>query len=546
MPSVKATTSSSPRESATSLSWPAKVNIESLTPAIFLLVGFALVGVWQTPQRISADCAVSLQQAELLLDGATPYLDFVDTDRPLIAYLNVVPVWLARALGISPIVAFGGLVAALLLVSTLEIHFLLRQWRLGLPPAGRGLVLLAWIVSYFVVDWRGDAGGRDHLFILLYVPYLFLRVLRYRGGSVAAWFAVLLGAQAGIGAALKPLFLLLAVNVELVLLFTTRRRRMLMKTENAALLGVVAAYMAHWLLVPVAMREAFYGRWQPLLSYGYRVYGMSYLEVARSVFESPISMLGVAAAVAATVLCVRGTARLRHHLVVLAALADMALLTIFLQQQGQSGHHVPLEVAGLMCFAVLFAEGNWQWSGSQAPTARVYGAWAAGGLLLALFLAAWLVQRKDEPDTPAVAAIGKVVRERSRPGDRVLVVATTAEPAYPLLLQTGRRPGSRYLYCFPIALCYAGAQPPKPGGSLYRNPSQQPAEEVQFLGELKDDIATRQPRLVIVQNSAHCPALPEGFNPFDYLVRAGLVENALELYEELPGPEGWKVFARRE
>ena len=227
-------------------------------------MGLALVGVWQTPQRINADCALYLQQAELLLDGAVPYRDFVDTDPPLIAYLNVLPVALARMLGVSPIAAFGGFVVVLLLISGLEIHFLLRRRRLSLPAAGRGLVLLAWIASYFVVDWRGDTGQQEHLFVLLYVPYLFLRILRHRGGSVAVWLAILLGVQAGIGAALKPHFLLLAVNVELVLLFATRRRRMLLKPENFAFLGVVAAYLVHWLFVPAAMREAFFGRWLPL------------------------------------------------------------------------------------------------------------------------------------------------------------------------------------------------------------------------------------------------------------------------------------------
>ena len=63
-----------------------------------LLVGLALVGVWQTPERINADCALRLQEAELLLNGAVPYLDFVDIDRPLITYLNVLPVgWPGRS-----------------------------------------------------------------------------------------------------------------------------------------------------------------------------------------------------------------------------------------------------------------------------------------------------------------------------------------------------------------------------------------------------------------------------------------------------------------
>jgi len=145
-----------------------------------VLVGLALFGLWLTPQRIDQDCALFLQQAELLLDGAIPYCDFADTNTPLIIYLDILPVVLARTFGVSAITTFDGLVIALLAVSGLEIYFLLRQRRLTLPEAGRGLVLLTWMALYFVVDWRGDAGQLEHLFVLLYIPYLFLRILRSR------------------------------------------------------------------------------------------------------------------------------------------------------------------------------------------------------------------------------------------------------------------------------------------------------------------------------------------------------------------------------
>ena len=224
----------------------------------------------------------------------------------------------------------------------------------------------------------------------------------------------------------------------------------------------------------------------------------------------------------------------------------MALVLIFLQQQGSSCHRIPLDVAGLLCLAVLVAEGNWQWAVGRRQSAAALGAWAVASMVFGIFIAVWFVQRREHgPDPPDVAALREIVQQDSQPDDRVLVVATSAGPAYPLLLQTGRRPGSRYLYSFPIALFYAGVKPAKAGRSLYRDRSEAPAEELQFLAELKDDVAQRRPRLIIIQDSSHCAGLREGFNPFDYLVYAGWVDEVLEPYRELPGPEGWKVFARR-
>ena len=254
-----------------------------------LLVGLALVGVWQAPQRINANCARYLQQSELLFDGAVPYHDFVNTDPPLIAYLNLFPVVLARMLGVSPITRLWRLRRFLAADFGVGAALLLRQRRMGLPAVGRGLVLLAWIASYFVVDWHGDTGQQEHLFILLYVPYLFLRILRHRGGTVAVWLAILLGVQAGIGAALKWHFLFGHERGDCPVVRQPPPPDAAAAGE-LALLGVVAVYLVHWLFVPAAMREAFFGRWLPLISYGYGAYSVSYPQVAKSIFGSPISL----------------------------------------------------------------------------------------------------------------------------------------------------------------------------------------------------------------------------------------------------------------
>ena len=67
------------------------------------------------------------------------------------------------------------------------------------------------------------------------------------------------------GVSLKPHFLLDAVAVEVALMLASRRWRTVLRPECVALAGVVTAYVAHWLFVPAAMREAFFCRWVPLI-----------------------------------------------------------------------------------------------------------------------------------------------------------------------------------------------------------------------------------------------------------------------------------------
>ena len=156
----------------------------------------------------------------------------------------------------------------------------------------------------------------------------------------------------------------------------------------------------------------------------------------------------------------------------------------------------------------------------------------------------WFVGRKTSANVepPVYAALRYIVEARTQPGDRVMVLATSPSPGEPMLLKTGRRPGSRYLNCMPLVMVYADWKPAD--GRLYRSRAEAPAEELRFLADLRDNVRARRPRLVIVNNMQTWYGLPDHFNIYDYLVHAGWTQQALASYHEIGGPEGWKVFER--
>jgi hypothetical protein len=455
-------------------------------------------------------------------------------------------------LGVSVIVIYNVLVIALLLFSGLEMFFLLTRRRMGLSPSGRGLVLLCWIALFFVFDIRGDAGQREHLFILFYIPYLFLRILRHRGGSVIGWFALLLGIQAGIGASLKPHFLLAAVCVELALLLATKRWRMLLRIENFALAAVVAAYVVHWFFVPAAMREAFFFRWLPLVAQGYGVYNMSYHNIVYRMSVSPIAPAAVAAAAAAAVLTACRQVRLREPLIALAVLAGGGLFILFVQHKGFPYHRIPVESAGVLCLAMLAVAGKKRRAGGEkavcsAQTKRPTVCFLNCAFLLlvaiGLLMTTWFADRLcAHVGRPEFDALRQIISERSRPGEPVLIVATSVRPAFPMLLQLGRPAGSRYVCALQLAMLYAGAPRSGRGQAIYRRPDEALPEERQFLVELGEDVARLKPRLLIINNTPGWRALPSDFNIYEYLVYTGWTAEALKPYREVPGPQGWKVF----
>jgi hypothetical protein len=501
-----------------------------------------LYGLWQSPLRINAADALSLQQAQLMLDGAMPYVDFVDANSPMMTYLALPSAALASMLHLSPIPLFTGLVILLVLISSVELDVLLRQRRLALPEPARVLLMLTWIVSYFIVDWRGDVGQIDHLFILLYIPFLFLRILHYRGGSVADSFALLLGVQAGIGAGLRPIFLLAAVNVELIMLFTSRLRRTLAQSEIYAFVVASGVILAHWMIVPAPMRKAFFEQWLPLVNYGYGTYNATYEQLAYGILGSPVTLAAAAGILTAAMICIRRRARYHQYFVALVSLAGMAILLVLLQKKGWSCQRIPLNIAGLLCLVMLGIEGAGRWTTKWRRSIGV-GQWVSCGLILGLLLAAWFIVRENTKlDPPDVAALRRILEEHSQPGDHVFVVSSFQEPAYPLLLQMNRLPGSRYPYAFPVACFYS--KPMKANQPAYRPRSLAPAEEKQFLTDVEDDCSWRRPELILIQNQTGAVGLPKDFNLYDYLFYTGCAQKILKPYQEMSGPEGWKVFER--
>ena len=507
-----------------------------IVSALFLF-SMTLVSIWLTPQRINHDCAYLLQLSEMLLDGSVPYCDFVETNPPWIIYLTTLPVLVARTTGIPTILVFQGMVVAILAVASIEIYLLTKKPRLGIRATERGLLLLTWLSLYFLADYRGDVGQREQLFMFLYVPYLFLRILRHRGGSVAPWFAVLLGLQAGIGTSIKPHFLLCAAIVECALLWRTRRWRTLFQPENVSLAVVVAAYVLHWLFVPAAMRDAFFGRWLPLLADHYKTFDKSHTHVFLNPYYAIVALL-----VFLTAVCVCWKKRhthLRLHFVAMVVFAGMALLVIYFPQHHWVYQCMPFEMASLLCLPFMIVVVRGRSPLSPRHMALIF-------LLLGVMGSMWLMDRQYvRGATISSTLMEEIIEKHSVPGDRIMVLDTDIRPTYPLLLQTNRKPGCRYMWSFPIVFFYGGEKVMDTDHPTYRRRQEASTEERQYLDDVENDLVRYQPRLVFIRNDGNSNFMPKGFNIAEYLSYSGWLETALKPYRELPGVEGWRVFLRK-
>jgi len=113
-----------------------------------------------------------------------------------------------------------------------------------------------------------------------------------------------------------------------------------------------------------------------------------------------------------------------------------------------------------------------------------------------------------------------------------------------LLVQDNRRPGSRYLWFFPIALFTHRRSLGNEARLGYPPPAALPPDESRFVADVAEDIATRRPPLIFVPTLGACQGCPAGFKVMDYLVAVGLVDKILQEHTRVADVSGNAVFVR--
>ena len=121
------------------------------------------------------------------------------------------------------------------------------------PIYRRGLLVAAFVAM--IVCPMGTFGQREHLMIVLALPYLLLFAVRVSGGDAERPTAIALAALAAIGFALKPHFLVVPVALELYRLARSRALGGAVRPETLTLAAVILAYLASIALFTPAYLE---------------------------------------------------------------------------------------------------------------------------------------------------------------------------------------------------------------------------------------------------------------------------------------------------
>ncbi len=338
----------------------------------------------------------------------------------------------------------------------------------------------------------GNFGQREHLFLVLTLPYAFGAAGEFAGRRQSRGLAIVSGLMAGVGFAIKPFLVIPLVMVELVL---ARRRswKVWMRPEAMTIASVYAAY----LVVLVAWTPQYFEiarRFAPL----YPHYGPR----GPMLLASSWRLAPLVASIAVAWYAAKG--REAGWVQVFGGLAVGSAVAVYLNGKGWPYHWFPAVAIAISLFtgaaAIIIAR-------QPGPIGRI-GGFVGLMVVVPAFSAVSLIESRSEVWEGAETI--RFVRDHTRPGDVVLVLTPWVHTSFPMINQAGVNWGMRHPMLWQISAFY-DREPWKEG--RYHAPGEMSDAERRFVGEIAADFGARKPTLVLVDSDPPLPALEN----FDYL-----------------------------
>ena len=293
----------------------------ALAPVAWTLIALAAAVAAQARFGAIADVSWMITICEKWLDGAVPYVDFIETNPPAAILLYLPPVALARLLGAHPefmVAAWGFAACAASLAAAATI-----LERAGLAETRNGGALGAALFAFALLPGRAF-DERDFFVVVLALPALAATAARAVGAPPAQRWVVASGLCMAAVVAVKPPYALLFVGPAAYLVARQGFAAALRAPEYglAAAAAVVYAGMVAW-LCPAYLSDV-----APAVVAAY----LPVRESARELVANAAVVGFVAAAAALAHVVGRGW---RAPLVAMPALAALGgLATFFIQGKG--------------------------------------------------------------------------------------------------------------------------------------------------------------------------------------------------------------------
>jgi hypothetical protein len=194
-------------------------------------------------------CLMNLMQR--LLDGDKYYYDVFECNLPMACYIYFIPVLFSKLFLLNHIISLRIYVFCIAALSLFLCHLLMNEL-FDNKDRTLHMLLLCILTFAFVLLPAEQFGQREHIMIMLIMPYLFLCSIRLTNKKTPnIYFAILIGLLAGIGFSIKPFFLFTLILIELYMLFTKRNFFAWLRAETLTIICVlIASIIAIFVFTP--------------------------------------------------------------------------------------------------------------------------------------------------------------------------------------------------------------------------------------------------------------------------------------------------------
>jgi hypothetical protein len=470
--------------------------LERAAPGLWLVLAalcLAAVG----PAYMNHDAAWYLYMVERWREGASLYRDVVDTNPPLIVWLTAPPVLVSRATGIGAPLLFKLYMFMIAVAAILATERIARR---GLPD--RTFILVTLVVFVCLPFAKGDFGQREHLAILLTMPYVLAAAVP--GRTLGRTAESLIGIAGGIGFAIKPHFLIAWMAVEAAVLW----RDGMVSLRRLAAVAAMATFLIYG-LAAVLTTPQYFG----IADQVRQVYGglNSSFGVLLRLREVQLWIVALAIIVA-----VRWPRHERVPLVTFAA-ATGYLAAALVQFKGWGYQLYPARA-----MTVLFLGSAAATLVDEVPAliALLRGGRRGLGIVFAAALVIsstrYILEARHPAAPDLVSPFAAAIRREAPQGSvAALSMRTIIYPAFPSINYTGASWSLRHNSLWFLPGLYAD-QDARSGGPLVAHPlDRMPGIERMFFDQIVDDLCATPPRLLAVESAG--AAAPAGRRALDLI-----------------------------
>ncbi|MDX2106686.1 MAG: hypothetical protein SFY67_09835 [Candidatus Melainabacteria bacterium] len=452
---------------------------------------------------MAGDMGLYLQCGQLLLAGKRPYVDFFDTNPPLIMYLSMIPAMVQNLLGGNIVFWFQiSMLAISLITASILALFLIQAPKRYLFHAALGCISLMSMLSMF------DFGQREFLFFLFFLPYFFFSITRTNGQKPGGKFylplSILIGILAGIGLSLKPHFLIFLLFLEGWTLKNCGLSylKFMLRPELLACILTGALYGLHFLFLPADIKYGFFDKLMPMMVTGFSAYDSD-----KPFFLSGLWVPLTFYSLIAIALLAINFKKMPIAFPLLLMLASSILL-IVIQAKNWSYYGIPLLGFSTLSYLILVFSIT---PGRKARFAQI--ACLAVCAIYSMTQFFWTNKVASAMDF----SFAPVVKKFASKNDKVLFLDTTSCPWYAFASFENIMPACRYMWLFPVSMSEYEL-------NLKKNERIKPAilaREEEAIKNILTDAQKNKPPLIVCRKTG-AYKMPEQTNLYLFLKDKGL------------------------